>query len=131
MSWVNSVADHISSNSLGTQGTNLFIGMLPDNDSLSILLTEYDGSYTETFAAGIALSVPSLQIRVRGAAEDYVTPRARLVALVTLLQAVSNQTLGGIQFLRIKPTSTILSMGQDARLRYEFSANFEVTFAGI
>lgn len=131
MTWVKDVADHLTSNSLGTQGTNLFIGMMPDTDSLTTLLSEYDGTINETFAAGIALSKPSLQVRVRGAAEDYTTPRQRLADIVQLLQAITNQTVGSTYFVRIKPSTTILALGQDARLRYEFSANFEVTYAGI
>jgi hypothetical protein len=131
VSWVNAIADHLTSNSLGTQGTDLFIGQMTDTTVLTTLLTEYDGSFMETFASGMAISQPSLQVRVRGAIDDYVTPRARLVAIQTLLNSISNQTLGGVQFLRVRPSSTILSMGQDDRLRWEFSANFEVTFAGI
>jgi hypothetical protein len=131
MTWVKDIADHLTTNSLGTQGTNLFIGFMPDTETLVTLLSEYDGTVNETFAAGIALSQPSLQVRVRGAAEDYTTPRQRLADIMTLLQAVTNQTLGSTYFVRVRPSTTILAMGQDARLRYEFSANFEVTYAGI
>jgi len=131
MTWMTDVADYLTTNSLGTQGTNLFIGFMPDTDTLVTLLSEYDGTVNETFASGIALSQPSLQIRVRGATEDYTTPRTRLKDIVTLLQAVTNQTIGSTYFVRIRPSTTILAMGQDARLRYEFSANFEVTYAGV
>jgi hypothetical protein len=129
MSWISALADHISTNSLGTQGTSLFVGTMPDTDILTTALTEYDGSVIETNASGIALYQPSLQIRVKGVAEDYTTPRARIVAIQTLLAAITNQTVSGVAFLRVRPTSTILSLGQDDRLRWSFSCNFEITIA--
>jgi hypothetical protein len=109
----------------------LFIGQLPDNEALSSALTEYEGSFTETFAAGMAISEPQLQVRVRGVPEDYTTPRTRIVAIQNLLNQISNTTIGGVVFLRVKPTSTILATGQDDRLRWGFSQNFAVTIEGV
>ena len=129
MSWLNAVADYLTTNSYGTQGTSLFIGQLPDTTVLTTVLTEYDGGIIETNASGIALYQPSMQVRVRGVAEDYATPRARIVAIQSLLSGVTNTTLGGISILRIRPLGSILSLGQDDRLRWEFTANFEVTVA--
>ena len=129
MSWITSVADYLTSNSYGTQGTNLFIGQMPDTTSLTTVLTEYDGGVIETNASGIALYQPSLQVRVRGATEDYTTPRARIVAIQTLLSGVTGNTLSGVTFLRIRPLGSIISLGQDDRLRWEFTASFEVTIA--
>lgn len=131
MSWLNSIADYLTTNSLGTQGTDLFINTMPDNTALVTTLSEYEGSFNETFGSGMAISVPSLQVRVRGAAEDYATPRARIRAIQDLLLAVTNTTINGTTFLRIRPQSTVLNLGQDERLRWEFSLNFEVTIAGI
>ena len=129
MSWITSVANYLTSNSYGTQGTNLFIGQMPDTTVLTAVLTEYDGGVVETHASGIALYQPSLQVRVRGAAEDYTTPRARIVAIQTLLSGVTGNTLSGVTFLRIRPLGSIIALGQDDRLRWEFTANFEVTIA--
>ena len=129
MSWITSVANYLTSNSYGTQGTNLFIGQMPDTTSLTTVLTEYDGGVIETNASGIALYQPSLQVRVRGATEDYTTPRARIVAVQTLLSGVTGNTLSGVTFLRIRPLGSIIALGQDDRLRWEFTASFEVTIA--
>ena len=131
MSWITALADHLSTNNLGVQGTSLFIGQLPDNDVLSSALTEYEGSFTETFESGMALSEPQLQIRVRGLPEDYLTPRNRMLAIQQLLNEISNTTIGGVAFLRVRPTSTMLALGQDDRLRWGFSTNFAVTIEGI
>jgi hypothetical protein len=55
MSWITALAGHISTNSLGTQGTSLFIGQMPDTDVLTSVLAEYEGDVIETNATGIAI----------------------------------------------------------------------------
>jgi hypothetical protein len=128
MSWIESVATYLQSQSLGTKGTDLFIGMMPDTSVLTTLLSENSGGVIETNRSGIALYQPQLQIRVRGTREDYSTPHTRILAVQVLLAGLADQTLSGVHFLRFKPTSTVLSLGQDNNLRFEFSTNFEVTY---
>lgn len=127
MNFVLALAIYLEAESLGTRGTNLFIGALPDVDDLGIVLTQYSGDVIETQAAGIAINQPSLQVRVHGASEDYETPLARIKDIQEKLTLISNQTLSGIYFLRVRPISSILALGQGDNLDYEFSCNFEVS----
>jgi hypothetical protein len=128
MAWIQSVATYLQSQNLGTQGTNLFIGVMPDTTTLTTLLTEYQGDVIETQGIALALQQPMLQVRVRGAKEDYVTPQTRILAIQTALANLPDQTLSGVRILTIRPAGTILSLGQDNNLRFEFSTNFEVTY---
>lgn len=128
MSWIESVASYLESQSLGTRGTTLFIGAMPDTAVVTTLLTENSGSIVETGKAGIALYQPQLQIRVRGAKEDFTTPHSRILTIQSTLAGLADQTIDGTRFLRFKPTSTVLSLGQDVVLRWEFTVNFEVTY---
>jgi len=128
MSWIESVASYLESQSLGTRGTSLFIGSMPDTTVLSTVLTENSGSVIETGKTGIALFQPQLQIRVRGVKEDFINPHTRILTIQSNLASLSDQTISGVRFLRFKPTSTVLSMGQDSNLRWEFTVNFEVTY---
>lgn len=131
MNWILALATFLQarSPSLGTTGTNLFIGSLPDVDGLGILLTQYSGDVIETQSSGIAINQPSLQVRVHGASEDYATPLAHITAIQNALTSISNQTLSGIYFLRVRPISSIIALGQDENLTYEFTCNFEVSYA--
>lgn len=130
MSWILAIANYLeAAPSQGTKATDLFIGIMPSNTNLVISLTQYGGDIIETQATGIQLNRPSLQVKVRGVAEDYATPLARITAIQNKLAAVSNQTLTGIPFLRIRPITSIISLGQDENLRYEFTCNFEVLYA--
>lgn len=128
MSWIKSVADYLASQSLGVEGTSLFIGMMPDTNSTTVLLTEYSGSTAETQAAGIQIYKPMLQVRVRGAKEDYLTPQTRILAIQTALTSLGDTTLYGTHFLSIRPEGTIISLGQDNNLRFDFSVNLEVIY---
>lgn len=128
MSWIVSIADRLQAQSLGTKGTNLFIGVLPETSSMVTVLTEFNGDIIETNQTGIALYQPSLQVRVRGLAEDYATPKNRIEAIQTALDAMPDATYTGVRILRVRPQGTILALGQDNNMRYEFSANFQVTY---
>lgn len=128
MGFIESIADRLQAQSLGTKGTNLFIGILPETNSLATVLNEYNGEIIETNKVGIALFQPSLQVRVRGMPEDYAAPKARIEAIQTALAALPDATYSGVRILRVKPQGTILALGQDNNLRYEFTANFQVTY---
>jgi len=82
----------------------------------------------ETQADGIAIHQPSLQVRVHGSPEDYATPLTRIAAIQSLLANVTNETLSGINFLRVRPTTSIISIGQNENLVYDFTCNFEVSY---
>lgn len=126
MIWLEAISTHIQSNSLGTKGTNLFIGQLPDISGISTVLTQYDGSVQEVFDGGTNVEMPSLQIRVRGTRDEYVNTLTRCADIRDLLIGVTNETINGVNFLRIKPNGTINSLGLDENRRYQFTANFEV-----
>lgn len=126
MSFINSMADYIQSNSLGTKGTNLFIGFLPSNATLQIVLTEYSGETVETLRNGIALKRSNMQVKVHGAEGDYSTPRTRIQNIQNLLVAIQDQTISGLRIIRVLPLGTINALGQNANQEFEFTANFEV-----
>jgi hypothetical protein len=131
MNWIVALATFLQSRtpSLGTMGTNLFIGAVPPTGILTALLTQYSGQVIETQKSGISIHQPSLQVRVIGVPEDYATPLAHITAIQNALSTISNQTLSGIQFLRVRPITSIISLGSNENLEYEFTCNFEVSYA--
>lgn len=125
--WVEALAQHLEQNSLGTRGTSIYIGLMPDNYVVTTMLTPYSGRIVETMASGTAINVPQLQVRVRGDVEDFATPQARAEAVKNLFALITNTTINGVVFLRVKPSSTVASMGRDENKRWEFVVNFEVS----
>lgn len=126
MTFINSIADYIQTNNLGTKGTNLFIGFMPSNATLQTVLTEYAGTTVETLRNGIALKKSNLQVKTHGAEGDYSTPRTRIQNIQNLLVAIQDQSISGLRIIRVLPLGTINALGQNDNQEFEFTANFEV-----
>lgn len=126
MTFVDSMADYIQTNNLGTKGTDLFIGYMPSNSTLQTLLTEYTGTIVETLRTGISLRKSNMQVLTHGGDGDYTTPRTRIQAIQTLLCNIQDVTISGIRIIRVLPLGTINALGQNDNQEFEFSANFEV-----
>jgi hypothetical protein len=126
MTFINSLADHIQANNLGTKGTSLFIGFLPSASALQTVLTEYAGDTVQTLRTGISLKKSNVQVMTHGAKNDYLGPRSRIEAIQTLLCNIQDQTITGVRILRVTPNGTINALGQNDNQEFEFSANFEV-----
>lgn len=126
MNWLEALATYIDDNNLGTKGTDLFIGQLPDVTGISTVLTQYEGSVKEMFKGGNDIDIPSLQIRTRGTREEYALTLTRCADIRDLLVGITNTTVNGVTFLRVKPIGTLNSLGLDENRRYQFTANFEV-----
>lgn len=126
MTYVNSIADYIQTNSLGTKGSDLFIGFMPASQALQIVLTEYSGETVETLRTGISLKKSNLQVMVHGARGDYITPRTRLESIQTLLANIQDATISGVRIIRVLPIGTLNAIGQNDNQEFEFTANFEV-----
>lgn len=128
MNWLLALANYIEDQGFGTKGTDLFIGALPGVDGVSTLLSQSGGDVIETYASGIAIRRPALQVKVTGDPEDFLSPFNKIMAIQDSLVLIANQPLSGIDFLRVRPTSGVLSLGRDDNLSYEFTANFEVSY---
>lgn len=126
MTFVDSIADHIQTNNLGTKGTDLFIGYMPSESVLQTLLTEYAGTIVETLRTGISLKKSNVQVMTHGGDGDYTLPRTRIEAIQNLLCNIQDATISGIRIIRVLPLGTINALGQNDNQEFEFSANFEV-----
>lgn len=110
-----------------TVGTNIRLGRMLNTPDVQIAVYEYGGSTPEeTFGpAATAIDTPSLQVVCRAAAEDYPTARDLAVAIRALLGAVTDQTVGGVRILRIRPNGHPIPLGADANDRPRLSVNFD------
>jgi len=114
------VGSKLVTDGLGTLGTNIFLSLMPDTPDLCTAVYEYSGlSPLDTFGASVtvALDRPSIQVMTRAGRNDYVAARDRAVNVRNSLAKISNQTLSGINILRIAPLSAINSIGLDEKDR--------------
>lgn len=125
------VVDFIDAQTALTVGTNLFEGYMGDAPlfpDACVAVYEYEGQVTDTFGTAEAITMPRFQVKVRGAVEDYATPRALIATIRTALAGVRPGTVTGIESIR--PTGTVLTLGRDGNERPVFACNFQAMVNG-
>lgn len=105
----------------------MFIGHTPDKEGLIRELNEGvdAGTYKATFAPGIAIERPVVEVGVRGLPQDYSTPRNEALRLRRLITKATNITLNDVTILHFQPIGGIIYMGRDEKRRVQFALRFE------
>lgn len=106
-----------------TAGTNLFVSILPESPDAIVAIFDYSGNDPEQ---NFEYWRPSVQVRVRGAREDYETPYQLAMDIRALLVASYNITVDGARYIGIWAKGDIMSLGRDANERPELSINFSI-----
>ena len=121
-----SVGDYLVTNSLGTLGTNIFLGTLPETPDACVAVYENTGS-SPLFtmgSGGIRIDYPMIQIIARAGREDYPTARDKAESIRILLAQVLEQSISGIHIMRIEPMGSVNLLGVDNKYRPLVSVNF-------
>lgn len=123
MTMISEIATYLAANSIGTVGTNLFYGQMPDADQ-NVLVCVYDRVGLKPSVDIPDIKHPSFQIIVRS--KTYDLGKAKLDAIRTLLQDKINVYLvgGGIKFRFIQALSEGGWIGLNEAGKDEFSINF-------
>ena len=138
------IGAYLATKSIGTVGTDIFLGLMPDQPDNCIALFEYAGSPPDLHWAG---EYPGLQVRVRNT--SYAAGREKIGEIMTALHGLYEQTLGGgdgdeggggegggdegepipakgTRYLLIKARGSPEVLKRDASNRVEFFINFEI-----
>lgn len=118
------IADHLQGYGVGTQGTDLFYGSLPDAPDAAVCIYEYAGSPPEYVFEGLAYENPGLQAVARAA--TYVAARAKIQVVMDALTAKGSVVLNGTQYGLIGPRQSPFPLGSDAQGRPILACNFDV-----
>lgn len=123
MSVLEALADRLTSASVATTATNLFIGLLPDTPDVCVALYEYaGGAPIEVMRNNTAtLEQPSIQVMVRASRNDYPTARTLCENVRDTLTNITDETISGVRFLRVHNLTGINALGTDEKDRPEFS----------
>lgn len=120
------VADKLANLGLGTVGTSIFIGIMPEKPDAVISVSETGGQAPEFGfgTAGLKYENPNVQIMVRGERGDYEGPRTRIETAYRGLAEVQGATLGSTYYHMIKPTQSPFPIRRDddARVLLAFNA---------
>lgn len=121
-----SIGDYLVTNSLGTLGTNLFLGILPETPDECVAVYENAGS-SPAFTmgtGGIVIDYPMIQVIARAGREDYPTARDKVESIRVLLASVLDITVSSVTILRIEPMGSVNPLGVDSKYRPLVSVNF-------
>jgi len=123
------IGAYLVTQSIGTLGSDLFLGWLPDTPDTCVAVIEGIGDEAlETLGSTSSTNMeqPALQIICRGAPDDYNTPRIKAEAVKAALQDVANQVLTSTLYYRIRMRHPPWPMGKDENKRFMLSTNYDV-----
>lgn len=117
------LADKLTSASVATVGSNLFIGIMPNSPDVCVSLYEYAGSPPlEVLRDNAAtLERPSVQVIVRASRNDYPTARDLITDVRDSLTSITDETISNVRFLRVNQNSAINAVGTDENDRPMFT----------
>ena len=121
------LADKLNSASVAITGTNLFIGLMPNDPDVCMSLYEYAGSQPlEVMRDNDAtLERPSVQVLVRATRNDYPTARDLIEAARDTLTGITDETISNVRFLRVSALSSINAVGMDDNERPMFTLSLQ------
>jgi len=115
------IGGFLQTNNVGTLGSTLFLGLMPDQPDSCIALFEYAGSPPDLHWNG---EYPGLQVRVRN--KIYAMARSKIEEVVTELHGAHELTLNGTRYLLIKARGSPEVLKRDNNNRVELFVNFEI-----
>ena len=121
------LGDYLQTNSVGTLGTNIFLGKMPASPDYCVTLYEYEGmAPVESFGGNpYDIDMPRIQVVVRGARDDYPTARDGVKTIRDLLAALTNVTISSTKVLRVASLGAFIPLGLDDKDRPRIAANFQ------
>ena len=115
------IGNYLQVQGIGTLGTNIFLGLMPDQPDNCVALFEYAGSPPDLHWEG---EYPGLQVRVRN--KGYAAARTKIGEVMKKLHGLHEKTLSGTRYLLIKARGSPEVLKRDANNRVELFVNFEI-----
>lgn len=115
------IGNYLQANGVGTVGTDIFLGQMPEAPDNCVALFEYAGYSPDLHWDG---ERPGLQVRVRN--KSYAAGRAKAEQIVQKLHGLAEGMLSGTRYLLIRAEQSPESLGRDANGRNEWVVNFAI-----
>lgn len=115
-----------------TQGTNLFVSLMPDLPSACVAIIETGGmppvmTLTGTSGVESKLDRPTFQVRSRADVDGYVAGQTLMQTIYGKLQGVTETKINGASFQLFHLIAALqppVYLGRDAKERHEWSQNY-------
>lgn len=122
------LGDYLSTNGVGTVGTDLFLGFMPDTPNGCVALYETGGLGPARAMRGSAGQPVAERPRVQVVARStsYASARAKARDAYLLLEGLGDVTLNGVQYKWVGAVQEPFMMGRDELGRVSIAANYDV-----
>jgi len=115
------VASYLDTEGLGTVGTDIFKGLLPDTPDACVALIETGGQASENVLSSAvgapAWEAPSFQVICRAGRRDYSTARTKANDVFKKLDGLVNTTLSSVRYLSIFAIQAPFALPRDDQER--------------
>lgn len=119
------VADYLEAQGIGTVGTDIFIGHMPDSPANCIAVIQSGGEPPELVGQiNDQIERPRLVVRVRNT--SYASGAAKANSVLKALHTAGEVSLNGHRYLFIRAVGSVNQLGRDHELRSLFSVEFVV-----
>ncbi len=120
---------YLQAQGVGTFGTDLFTGFLPDTPDSVVVIYENPGTPpSRSHSSNPTLEHPQLGVWARGTPDgDYVAPRQKAQDAYDALVAIRNQTLSSTLYLDVMPMQQPFLIERDDNKRAIIGFNAAVT----
>ncbi len=118
---LNDIGTYLQTQGIGTPGTDIFLGLMPDQPDNCVALFEYAGSPPDLHWNG---EYPGLQVRIRN--KSYAAARIKIEETMKKLHGLHEQMLSGTRYLLIKARGSPEILKRDSSNRVELFVNFEI-----
>ena len=130
MGVLNEIAAQLATLGVGTVGTTIHLGVMPETPDVCTSVFETGGLAPEFSlgTSGLSTETPAIQVVCRGAKDDYATPRANARLAYEGLPKVEAETLSGggtsAFYYTIHPQQAPFLSQRDANGRVYISCNY-------
>jgi hypothetical protein len=120
------IAEYLEDHAIGTAGTSIFVGYMPDAPAVCIALYEYAGKEPYRTHDGTKIYRPGLQVVARGAVNgEFSAVRSVLQSIEDHLDGLVNTTIEGTFYKSIFSTQSIAPMGR-ANMMHKAAQNYYI-----
>jgi hypothetical protein len=124
------ITDYLSSGGVGTVGTNLFKGFLPESPDAATVVYETGGSAPvhamNPLAGQAVVELPSVQVVCRDVAYEYATARATAHSVFKLLSGLPTRSINGTAYKWGAARQSPFLMGRDEAGRVLIACNYDI-----
>ena len=118
---IDDIGSYLATAGIGTLGSSIFLGNMPDAPDNAIALYQYSGNAPELVGN---LESPRLTVRVRNT--GYSAGMEKAQDILDALHTLADQTIGGTRYLYVRATGSVNHLGRDNDNSALFTIDFIV-----